>query len=115
MAGHAYAQATEPILHMEESSQLGETAILNAENTARVLDQMIAELRQMRQAIAEKDDELLKSRLEHAREGRELWWKQRLSADWEAKSNVRMPSSGEFIGRLFGLRPKKDKEPDKKK
>jgi prephenate dehydrogenase len=112
LAGRAYAQSTEPVLNFEESTALGQAALLNAENTLRMLDQVIMEMHALREAIAEKDSALLQDRLEHARQGRQLWWNQRLSADWEPKpvQGNRMPTSGETIGRLFGFRPKKEKD-----
>lgn len=110
LAGHAYAQATEPALHLDETKRLGMAALLNARNTVRMLDQIIAALRQIRDAIAAQDAAALQERLEHARGARETWWHQRLSGSWETvgKQAPRIPTGGEFIGRLFGMRPKKD-------
>lgn len=115
LAGHAYAQATEPVLHLDETKRLGTAALLNAQNTVRMLDQMIASLRQLRDTIAQQDAAGLQERLEHARVGRETWMNQRLAGSWETagKQGPRIPTGGEVIGRLFGLRPKKEKE-DKK-
>lgn len=110
MAGPAYAHATEPALYLEERKAFGQTALLNADNTVRMLDQVIEELRKMREAIAKQDAPAVQEQLNHALQERELWWKQRFSADWETKANVHIPSSGEFLGRLFGVRPKKDKD-----
>lgn len=110
MAGNAYALATESALHFEERKALGKTALMNAENTVRMLDQVLIELRQIRDAIANQDAATLQARLEHAASGRDLWLKQRMAGDWEPKQQVRTPTGGEMIGRLFGLRPKKDKE-----
>lgn len=110
VAGQAYAQATEPALFLEERKAFGQTALLNADNTVRMLDQMIEELRKMREAIAKQDASAVQEQLNHALQERELWWNQRMVADWEVKATTHIPTSGEFIGRLFGLRPKKDKD-----
>lgn len=110
MAGHAYAQATEPVLHNLEGKELGKTAMLNSENTARMIDQVIASLRELRDAITSENAAALQERLEHARDSRSQWLQQRRSGDWEPKSKQHIPTGGEMIGRLFGLRPKKDKE-----
>ncbi len=112
IAGHAYAQATEPALHPEESQALGQAALLNADNTARMLDQVIDQLRLLREAIAAQEAASLQERLTAARQARERWWNQRMSADWETKpvQGTRIPSGSEFIGRLFGIRPKKEKD-----
>jgi prephenate dehydrogenase len=111
MAGHAYAQATEPAIHEDAGKSLAETALLNAENTTRVLDLMIDELQQVREAIISKDTEALQERLDAARTAREQWLHQRFSARWEDRvgKDVALPTGGDVVGRLFGFRPKKDK------
>jgi prephenate dehydrogenase len=114
MPSHAYAMATEPVMHLDENLTPGLSAMNNAENVVRMLDALMVELRDIRDALAENDTETLQNRITHAREGRELWWQQRVSADWEPKSNVRMPTGGEMIGRLFGMKPKTDPNPKKR-
>lgn len=114
MAGSAFAQASEAVLHLEESKELGKSAILNSENTVRMLDAMLSELREMRDLVAKKDTAALQERLEHAQEGRVIWLQQRRSGDWEPKApQQHIPTGGEVIGRLFGMRPKKDKDKEK--
>lgn len=111
LAGHAYAQATEPALHQDENQSFGQAALLNSENTTRMLDQVINELRELRDAIKAQDATYIQGRLDAARKGREQWWNQRHSADWELKTHgAHVPTGGEVIGRLFGIRPKKDKD-----
>jgi prephenate dehydrogenase len=112
LAGHAYAQATEPALHPEESKAMGQAALLNAENIVRMLDEVIDEIHVLRDAIAAQDTDRVQERIDNARRGREQWWIQRLSADWEPKptQGTRLPSGGDVFGRLFGLRPRKDKD-----
>lgn len=110
LAGHAYAQVTELALYPEESKVLGQAALFNAENSVRMLDLMITELQKLRDTIAAQDAAALQQQLEHARDERELWMKQRLAANWETKPNVRVPSGGEMMGKLFGIRPRKGKD-----
>ncbi len=116
VAGQAYAQVTGPVEQFDETKTLGTAALLNRENTVRMLDQIMDELFRIREAVANKDEAGLHERLNHARQGRETWLEQRRAADWEksARSDTPMPTSGEVIGRLFGGkmfggRPKKDK------
>jgi prephenate dehydrogenase len=111
MAGHAYAQMTEPVLNEEINKSLGEAVVLNAENTVRVLDLLLAELHDMRDTIIEKDTEALQTRLDEARASRAQWWEERFAGKWEdqAAGNTSLPTGGEVLGRLFGIRPKKDK------
>lgn len=113
IAGNAYAQTTQSVTLLEESKELGQAAMYNADNIVRMLDLVLAELRQMRDAVAAGEDAVLKERLEHAQEGRELWLQQRRSADWEPKAQQHIPTGSEVIGRLFGIRPRKDKDKDK--
>jgi prephenate dehydrogenase len=113
LAGQAYAQATEPVLHFDETTDLGKTALFNRDNTVRMLDQMLIELRELRDEIADQDAEAVKKRLAQAQENRAVWWKQRLTADWEPSpsKDVRMPTGGDVLGKLFlGMRPKKDRK-----
>ncbi len=111
LAGMDFAVATAPVAQADEAKSAGQAALFNAQNTTRMLDQMIVELRQMRDAIAKQDAQVLQERLEHANQGRGQWLQERFANDWEPKGQgPRMPSSGEAIGRLFGLRPKKDKD-----
>lgn len=110
IAGHAYAQTTESVLHYEESKEFGQAAMYNADNIVRMLDLVMAELSQMRDAVAGGNEAALKQRLELALDGRALWLEQRRTADWEPRAQHHVPTSGEFIGRLFGMRPKKDKD-----
>lgn len=113
LASYHYAQATEPALHPDETNDLGKTALLNADNAVRMLDQMLIELRGLRDEIAEGDAEALKKRLEQARANREVWWNERLAAEWDKSptKDVKLPTGGEMLGKLFlGLRPKKDRK-----
>lgn len=117
LAGPTYAITTQAVAQMNETKEFGKTALLNTANVTRMLDQVINELQQLRQAIEEKDVELLHDRIEHARLARQEWLAQRHHADWEPRSNqgVSMPTGGEVIGRLFGIRPRKDKDKTQRK
>ncbi len=110
VAGKAYALMTEPAVDPDEDKELGQAILLNSENILRAIDRFLAELHDFRDAIAEHDEAAVQKQIENARTGRELWWKQRMSSDWEIKPTqaVHLPTGGEIIGRLFGIRPKKD-------
>ncbi|MBE0699808.1 MAG: prephenate dehydrogenase [Anaerolineaceae bacterium] len=111
VAGQVYARVTEPALHPDEEKEMGKTALYNAENTLRVLDQFLAEIHGIRDAIANQEETELHNLLENALVEREQWWQQRLAANWDPKptQNISLPTGGEIFGRLFGIRPKKDK------
>jgi len=111
VAGQEYAQVTGPALYPDEEVELGQTVMFNSENTLRMLDEFTSELSEIRNAIASQDAKELHAHLEKALEQRSLWWEQRLSADWDMKSEkkVALPSRGDFFGQLIGIRPKKVK------
>ena len=79
----------------------------------RALDSLILELQELREAIAAGNDDQLHTRLENARQAQQTWIQQRTSGKWAEKMKpVTMPSFGESIGRLIGIRPKRDREKD---
>lgn len=112
LAGRPFAQATAPILHLDESKLLGQAAILNRENVVRTIDNLIHSLIALRDDILNQNHEALHQQMENALKGRELWWKQRQSANWpeheEARADV--PSPGDMLSKLIGFRRKSDKD-----
>lgn len=112
VASRAYAQATELALQRDDPSNPGQTALLNPENTARMIDAMIDELAKIRDGLRSGETEQVQACLKQAQDARALWWAQRQKGDWEprADKDVKMPSGSEIIGRLFGIRPRKDKK-----
>jgi prephenate dehydrogenase len=111
LAGPGYARATRAMLDPLESKFFGQSALLNKENTLRMLDQLIASLRSTRQAIADGDEAGLKDMIDQAVTARLTWETQRHKADWNNMPANPLPTSGEIMGRLFGLgRKSKDKE-----
>lgn len=116
LAGHVFYVASDPVEHLGEQKELGVTALLNGENTARVLDYLIEDLRAIQGMLRNQDNDELKKVLEEAGKVRQEWWQARQKADWEPKSDAPpIPTSGQMIGRLFGLgRLIKDKPAPKK-
>ncbi len=110
VAGRAYAQVSEPALYPDEDKELGKTVLLNAENTLRMLDHFLAEMHDIRDAIANQETKELQASLEKALEERTQWWQQRQSANWEQKpgQNIPLPTGSDIFGRMLGLRSKKD-------
>lgn len=94
----------------DEEEYFGITGLLNRENTSRVLDEMIAELQEMRRMISEDDEEGLKQTMKEARQGYELWLKQRTSGEWDKEAQPELPPTRNIMGRLFGGRLPKDKD-----
>jgi len=112
IAGPDFTKATAPILNLTETKDLGQAILFNRENTLRMIDTLIDSLGDLRQAIAQQDQPAIQELLENALKGRELWWKQRLAANWAALENPqpRTPGAGEMIGRLIGIRQKQSKD-----
>jgi prephenate dehydrogenase len=104
LAGKAYAQATQPALSSDETKEFGQSVMLNRENVLRALDNLIAALHSLRSAIEARDSEALAALIQHARQGREAWWKHRQARDWEVHPATEIPGSGEVFARMIGLR-----------
>lgn len=111
IAGQVYARMTEPAFFFEEKGKLGQNQIVSHEVLVAVLDHFIRELVEMRDAIARQDGEALHARFEQARQARQSWWSQRLKNQYPEAGEEKspgMPRFGESIGRLLGIRPKRD-------
>jgi prephenate dehydrogenase len=111
IAGRSYMDATQPVLHIDDVEKFGQAAILNKDNTVRVIDDLIFALRDLRQAVYNQDGETLHKAIEHARSSREQWLHQRQAGIWEnMPADTELPSKAEIYGRMVGLGGrKKDK------
>lgn len=109
IAGRAYASVTSPSVQFIGPKSLSSSAMLNRENVLRVMDGMIATLQALRGDIEHQDPLSLQTRLERARDGRQLWWSQRQSANWEeeAAAAPQISTGSEMFGRLLGIRRRK--------
>lgn len=104
MAGQAYARVSYPLLDPLETEFFGQTALLNKENSVRVLDNAIAALRSLRQAVQDENEAELAQRIRAAVKARSEWQIQRQKGDWGmlAGSSEPLPSAGDILGRLVG-------------
>jgi len=89
----------------DEEEFFGISSLMNSENTQRVLDELIAELQEMRRMIMEADEDGLRKTLTDARQGYELWLEQRTSGEWEREEKPDVAESRNVLGRLFGGKP----------
>ena len=112
VAGRAYAEATSPIIHPSESESLSASALLNGENVLRAIDGVVAALQAIRSDIAEGRAEELSTRLARARRGRENWWSQRQSANWEGEEvqPEELPKVTEWLGRMMGFKRRTEED-----
>lgn len=110
LAGAPYAQATKLALDLDEDEEYGQTALVNRENMVRVLDNLIAELQRVRRHLSENNAPAVKEFLSQAKEARLVWQQEREKAIWSVEEKPEMPTSGDFVGQLFGIRKRKKKE-----
>jgi len=105
LAGRPFAALTSALAYQDEISALGEAALLNNENVARVLDVVIGSLQGLRNDIANGNRDDVFERLELALEGRRRWLGERLQGEWSNENQpvTELPSMWE---RLLGSRKK---------
>jgi hypothetical protein len=116
LAGRPYALVTGPVEYSESPQAIEQAALLGRENTLRLIDGFMAELQELRSAIADQDKAVLQSLLERAYAGRQLWWQKRQQASWaaeETSSPGEAPTTREVLGRFIGLGGRKTKKSDK--
>jgi prephenate dehydrogenase len=106
VAGRAFAEVTGPFQHLPNPEALVSAVMDDRTHLLRVLDGIIARLQDMRDDIESEDNAALLAGFKQARQGRELWWKQRSEANWSAKEQqlaTEFPTSSAILGRLIGL------------
>jgi prephenate dehydrogenase len=115
LAGHAFFAATEAVNHFDEQKELGAAALLNPENTVRLLNDLISELISLRDMLNNQDADELKKTLNAAVEARQQWWRQRQKSDWEGREEEPpLITRREIFGRYLGFgRRSKDKQAGK--
>jgi prephenate dehydrogenase len=109
MAGRAYAEVSGPIEHLGQPATLATNALQNRDHVLRMLNSVIASIKNLHDDIAAEDADQLTQRLERAHKGREQWWKDRHpAANPDSKISVEKPSISSM---LFGdmLRPDRRK------
>jgi prephenate dehydrogenase len=106
VAGRAFAEVTGPFQHLSSPEALVSAIMDDRTNLLRMVDSAIARLQEMRDHIESEDTEALLAGFQQARQGRELWWKQRSQANWLAEEMHPvddLPTSSTIFGRLVGL------------
>ncbi|MFC1878405.1 prephenate dehydrogenase [Chloroflexota bacterium] len=108
VAGKAYAEATGPLVHLDDTQALHASVMMNRDNIVRVLDGTIAALQAIRGDIDSKDGDALGERLLRARRSRLKWWAERDAGEWLSggQSAVSLPENPGILGRLFGVNRK---------
>jgi prephenate dehydrogenase len=109
LAGMAYLKTTFAAELSDEEKELGKTAMLNSEHTARLLNAMIANLREISEAIEGQDAATLQAILEEAKVRRAEWLLHRLNADWDSYPTPTAFNSKETTGGWLSGRTHKSK------
>ena len=110
LAGKAYAGTT---MQFDVPAALSSAALHNQEPVLRVLDGLIANLAFIREEVNKQNEEALLEYLASAQKGRARWSQERLRGNWvveQTAPNVEMPTSKDFVNRLFGFRKPKEKK-----
>jgi prephenate dehydrogenase len=111
IASRAYSAATSGV-GFDDLKSLQMLALQDRTSIVHALDVMIAALRGLRDDIERGNESGVRDRLETAREGRETWMNERLSANWAEmqKQPADYPSLNErLFGSLMGRRTKMTK------
>jgi len=103
IGGRPLVNALSPLENLDEHKEFGQALLHNSENTVRVIDNLVNELKKMREMVSSQDAEALKAYMEGAVEGRIDWVKKRQTLDWEHLPRPELPTTGQWLGKLVGL------------
>ena len=104
LAGKPYASATAALFYQDTSTGLREAVLADRENTLRVLDNLSASLKTIREEIAAQDSAQLNARFDKAIDSRARWWGQREKGNWyeaEVGKSAETPSAGEYMRKFL--------------
>ncbi len=105
LAGRPYATATLSAVSQDNSDSLARAALANSQASLRAIDAFMQSLASMRAAIAEGQGDELVQRIQQAQGGRETWWQERASGNWQkiefgiSEQPQRPSLLGEWLGR----------------
>ena len=101
VAARPYATMAAAAAYHDEAKSLSEAALVNRENTVRVLDAYMASLQRLRDQIQEGDDKSVAEFLEDAVKAHDRWLEERTKADWQRVETTPVESFGDKISHLF--------------
>jgi prephenate dehydrogenase len=117
LAGRPFVAAMQP-LDAEKEDALAEITWQNRANIVRLLDEYIAALKSLRDDIDGEKKKSFRGRLERVMKGRAQWRKARADGDWQSIESLEqeLPTASAIfaqqlgLGKLLGLRRKKDND-----
>ena len=103
LTGRAFAAGTRPF-DIEAPATLAAAAVQNRANALRLLDDYLAALGSLREAVAGGQAQELETRLERDQKTERQWRADRLQGDWLAQEmeDMEMPTAGDVLGRQIG-------------
>lgn len=101
ITGRAFAVASAGVGDHDDPESLRMSAMHNRENVVRMLNAMMNALLDLRESIANRDEEGLQKLLAGASEKRERWLHERTAADWDGPQRARIEPQP-LAERLFG-------------
>jgi prephenate dehydrogenase len=104
IADRSFATATAPV-EMSNPESAASAATLNRASTLHDLDGLIAQLKSLRDLIANGDAEKLGSLMKESAEIRRAWLEKRRAANWAAEEMTRteMPKASDFLKQMVGF------------
>jgi prephenate dehydrogenase len=109
LSGRPFARQVQAVISADDPAALAAAAVYSKDDTARVINNLIEALYDLRDAIQEGNIDHVTKKLEEARAAQLNWLGERLQGQWTAREMAQsgeMPGAGEVFGRLIGLRPK---------
>ena len=101
VAARPYATATAAAAYHDGARSLSEAALMNRENTVRVLDDYMASLQRLRDQIQHGDDKSVTEFLEDAVKAHGRWLEERMKADWQGVESGEVQSFGDKLSHMF--------------
>lgn len=99
-----YFSLAQIITSINEREEFGESLILNKENLSRTINNMIESLRTIDNLLVEGDNPKIRKWVQDSIKKQNQWLEERNLSEWtNGESNVRIPTSKEFIKNIFSF------------
>ncbi len=109
IASSEFSTATQALLAQVSQRQPGLDTLMNSENTARLLGDLITELKTLQAMIAGKDAEAVHKAFKEATENRSQWTAARKEAKWARMEQIDVPTTKQSLLGIFNpAKRKKD-------
>lgn len=115
LAGPEFALAGLGLGALPNDAEAAEALAEARENALRMVDLLRGELDELRTLLETRDDEALAARMKELRRMRSDWIGRRARANWDEERDRRppLPTMGDVLGRLVGIKPRGERGQDK--